>query len=144
MVFGNLNEELHIKFNDTPIEHADWYKCVHNVLNTICAPGGDMFKQNYEYLCDRTRGAIFNLLKRIPNVTPLPPQCMFYLFHSLDEPILLYGSDVWGMSTCAGNKLDFVLLSFIRNVLHVKSTTSNVISVGETGQSTKSHMNVFA
>ena len=39
------------------------------------------------------------------------------------------------------------MLSFIRNVLHVKSTTSNVISVGETGQilpSYKSHMNVFA
>ena len=147
MVFGNLKEELHIKFNDTPIEHVDRYKCLGNVFNTIHAPGGDMFKQNYEYLCDRARGAIFSLLKRIRNVTPLPPQCMFYLFQSLVEPILLYGSYVWGLSTCAGNKLDSVMLSFIRNVLRVKSTTSNVISVGETGQilpSTKSHMNVFA
>ena len=147
MVFGNLKEELHIKFNDTPIEHVDRYKCLGNVFNTIHAPGGDVFKQNYEYLCDRARGAIFSLLKRIRNVTPLLPQCMFYLLHSLVEPILLYGSDVWGLSTCAGNKLDSVMLSFIRNVLHVKSTTSNVISVGETGQilpSTKSNMNVFA
>ena len=147
MMFGNTKEELRIKFNGTLIEHVDRYKCLGNVFNTTRTPGGDMFKQNYEYLCDRARGAIFSLLKRTRNVTPLPPQCMFYLFQSLIEPILLYGSDVWGLSTCAGNKLDSVMLSFIRYVLHVKSTTSNVISVGETGQilpSYKSHMNVFA
>ena len=58
-----------------------------------------------------------------------------------------YGSGMWGLSTCAGNKLDTVMLSFIRNILHVKSTTSNVISVEEIGQilpSYQSHMNVFA
>ena len=146
-MFGNTKEELRIKFNGTLIEHVDRYKCLGNIFNTTRTPGGDMFKQNYEYLCDRARGAIFSLLKRIRNVTPLPPQCMFYLFQSLIEPILLNGSDVWGLSTCAGNKLDSVMLSFIRNVLHVKSTTSNIISVGETGQilsSYKSHMNVFA
>ena len=74
-------------------------------------------------------------------------KCMFYLFQSFIEPILLYGSDGCGLSTCAGNKLDSVMLSFIRNVLHVKSATNNVISVGETGQilpSYKSHMDVFA
>ena len=119
-------------FNTCPVGYYEWYFTTSNnqwipIILLCCA--------------------IFSLLKRIRNVTPLPPQCMFYLFQSLVEPILLYGSDVWGLSTCAGNKLDSVMLSFIRNVLHVKSTTSNVISVGETGQilpSTKSHMNVFA
>ena len=147
MMCGNTKEELHIKFNGTLMEHVDQYKCLGNVFNTTCTPGGDMFKQNYEYLYDRTRGAIFSLLKRIRKAAPLPPQCMFYLLQSLIEPILLYGSDVWGLSTCTGNKLDTVMLSFIRNVLHVKSTTSDVISVGGTGQilpSYKSHMNVFA
>ena len=99
------------------------------------------------YLGDRARGAIFGLLKRIRNAIPLPSQCMFYLFQSLIEPILFYGSDVWGLSTCASNKLDSDMPSLIRNVLHVTSTTNNVISVGETGQilpSYKSHMNVFA
>ena len=106
-----------------------------------------MFKQNYEYLCDCARGAIFSLLKCIRNAQLLPPQCMFYLFQTLIEPILLYSNDVWGLSTCAGNKLNSVMLSLIRNVLHVKSTTCNVIAVGETGQilqSHKSYMNVFA
>ena len=72
---------------------------------------------------------------------------MFYLFQSLIEPILLYGSDVWGLSTCAENELDYLMLSFIRNVLNIKLTTSNVISLGETGQipsSTKYHMKVLA
>ena len=106
-----------------------------------------MFKQNYEYLCDCARGAIFSLLKCIRNALLLPPQCMFHLFQTLIEPILLYNNDVWGLSTCAGNKLNSVMLSFIRNALHVKSTTCNVIGVGETGQilqSHKSYMNVFA
>ena len=101
---------------------------------------------NHKYLCDRARGAIFSLLKRVRNVSPLPPQCMFYLFQSMVEPILLYGSDVWGFSASAGSKLDSVMLSYVRNVLRVKSTTSNVISWGETGlipMSIKSHINVL-
>ena len=145
MMFGSTEEELRINFNGTLIEHVDRYKCFGDIFNTTRTPGGDMFKQNYEYLCDSARGAIFSLLKRIRTATLLPPQCMFYLFQSLIEPILLYGSDVWGLSTCADNKLDSVMLPFIRNGLHAKST-SNVISVGETGQilpNYKSHMNVF-
>ena len=136
MVFGNPKEELHIKFNDTPIEHVDQCKCLGNILNTIRASAGNTFKQNYQYVYDCARGAIFSLFKRIQKVAPLPPQRMFNLFQSLIEPILLHYSDAWGLSTCAGN--DSVMLSFIRNVLHIKSTTSNVISSRETSQITQS------
>ena len=39
MVFGNLKEELHIKFNDTPIEHKDRYNCLGNYLIQFALPG---------------------------------------------------------------------------------------------------------
>ena len=39
-----------------------------------------------------SRDAILSLLKGIRNVTPSPP-CMFYLFLSLMEPIVLYGQE---------------------------------------------------
>ena len=50
------------------------------------------------------------------------------------RPILLYGSDVWGVHVSANTPIDKLFFYYMRCVLHVKSTTSNVIVVGECGQ----------
>ena len=71
---------------------------------------------------------------------------MFYIFDSLVRPILLYGSDVWGHSCKSSKTIDKMLHWFIRCALKVKSTTSNVIVVSESGQippSVYSHINVL-
>ena len=86
MMFRNTKEELRIKFKDTLIEHVDRHKCLGNVFNTARTSEGDVFKQNYDYPCDRARGAILSLLKRIRNVIPLPPSvCFTYSSHWLNR-----------------------------------------------------------
>ena len=57
-----------------------------------------------------------------------------HLFENLVRPILLYGSDVWGVNVSANMQIDKLFFYYMRCVLHVKSTTSNIIVVGECGQ----------
>ena len=56
------------------------------------------------------------------------------MFKTLVQPILTYGSDVWANNKSALNKIDKVFLRFIRCSLSTKATTSNIISIGESGQ----------
>ena len=70
---------------------------------------------------------------KMRNVGCLPPQCMFHLFDSVVRPILTYGSDVWGVTKAGTEAVDKVLLWFSRVVLHVKASTSNIITLGECG-----------
>ena len=54
---------------------------------------------------------------------------MIYLFECCVQPILTYGSDVWGANSTGRDAADKMLLWFLRLVLHVKSSTSNVITL---------------
>ena len=65
---------------------------------------------------------------------PLPPNIMCYLFNSLIRPILLYGSDIWGINKAGKETIDKVFLRYMRCVLGVKCTTSNIITIGECGE----------
>ena len=58
---------------------------------------------------------------------------MFYLYESLVEPILLYGSDIWGAYEACAKEIEKVYFWFIRSILHVKATTCNIITIGECG-----------
>ena len=56
------------------------------------------------------------------------------LFENLVRPILLYGSDGWGVNASIDMTIDKLFYQYMRCVLNVKSTASNVIVVGECGQ----------
>ena len=58
---------------------------------------------------------------------------MFHLFDSVVRPILTYGSDAWGVNRADTEAVDKVLLWFFRVVLHVKASTSNIITIGVCG-----------
>ena len=58
---------------------------------------------------------------------------MLNLFDVLVKPILIYGSDVWGIKSKLWDSSDKVFLQYARCLLHVKATTSNVITTGECG-----------
>lgn len=135
MVFG-MNSPLNLCFNSKAIEQVTEYKYVGNYINVINRPTNDIFRKNYSYLCDKARQAIFKLL-RITNQKTfkgLPPSIMFHLFNATVMPILTYGSDIWGTNQNAIRAIDKVFLHFIRLVLGVKATTSNIITIGESGQ----------
>ena len=63
----------------------------------------------------------------------IPPQCTSYMYQSLIQPILLYGSDIWGINTAAQRSSDKVFYWFLKILLNVKRNTSNVMLVGEVG-----------
>ena len=62
----------------------------------------------------------------------LPPQCMFQTFDLIVQPILAYGNDVCHMNTVGGVAVDGVFL-FVRVVLYVNVTISNINPFGECG-----------
>ena len=69
------------------------------------------------------------------------------LFENLVRPILLYGSDGWGVNASIDMTIDKLFYQYMRCVLNVKSTASNVIVVGECGQMPPSlycHMNTLS
>ena len=57
-----------------------------------------------------------------------------YLFRSLNMPILVYGSDVWGVNFNATKSMDKIFLWYARTILKVKSNTCNLITLGECGE----------
>ena len=58
---------------------------------------------------------------------------MVSAYKTLVQPILLYGSDVWGTSKSMCNSIDKVCLFFIRCILRVKRATSKLMCFGELG-----------
>ena len=71
---------------------------------------------------------------------------MFYLYETLIQPIVLYGSDIWGAYPNCTKDINTVFLWFIRCTLNVKATTCNIITIGESGiipPSIKCHENVI-
>ena len=55
------------------------------------------------------------------------------MYQTLVQPILLYGSDIWGISLTAQKSVDKVFHWFMKLMLHVKQNTSKVMLVGEVG-----------
>ena len=132
MVFGKLRE-VKLFFKEQPIEQVKSFKYVGNIIKSISALPRDIFGDNYMHLCDKARKSVFAMQSKMRNVGCLPPQCMFHLFDSVVRPILTYGSDVWGVTKAGTEAVDKVLLWFSRVVLHVKASTSNIITLGECG-----------
>ena len=76
----------------------------------------------------------------------LPPSVMFYMFNTLIRPILLYGSEIWGVRKTGCSEIDKVYFSFMEHTLYIKKSTSNIITIGECGQippSVVCHTNVI-
>ena len=132
-VFGK-HIDVDVTFKGKPIEQVTQYKYLGNITTSIQRPGGDIYVDNYQYLCDKARKAIHCLLKRVRGAGCLPPNCMFYMFQSCIQPILTYGSEVWGSRKAGREAIDKIFLWYHRLILRVKATTSNVITVGECGQ----------
>jgi hypothetical protein len=133
MYFGNC-QPVEVYFNGKAISNVNTYKYLGNVFSSTRKTTQDIFTVNYSYLCDQSRKATFSLQRSTKQIGKLSPNIMFHLFNSLIRPILLYGSEVWGVSKRGTDIIDKVCLRFIRNTLGIKCTTSNIITLGESGQ----------
>ena len=131
MAFGKI-KDVKLKLNGKLLEQVQSYKCLGNIISSTKTVTGDIFGENYEYLCEKARKSTFAMLNKTKSLH-IPPQCTSYMYQSLIQPILLYGSDIWGMNTAAQRSLDKVFYWFLKILLNVKRNTSNVMLVGEVG-----------
>ena len=132
MVFG-CGKKGDVSFNGKVLEWVEKYKYLGNIISSIKRVNGDVFKENAEYLCDKARKAIFAFYRKTHSYGVLPPDLLVSAYHTLIEPILLYGSDIWGISSKMCESIDKVCLFFLRYILGVKSTTSKLSCLGELG-----------
>ena len=132
MVFGNGKRD-NIKFNGKSLEWVDQYKYLGNLINSTKSLSSDIFRKNASFLCDKARKAIFAFFRKTKSYGTLPPNILVQAYTVLIQPILLYGSDVWGYSKSMCDSIDRVCLFFIRCILRVKTSTSRLMCYGELG-----------
>ena len=132
MVYG-CDDKPELFFNNLVVKIVDAYKYLGNMFSPIIRPTGDAFKTNYDYLCSHAQKAVFALKRSLTNASPTPPAVSLKLFESRVKPILVYGSDNWGLNKTAHETIDLFQRRFLKYVLCVKSSTSNSFIYGETG-----------
>jgi hypothetical protein len=133
MHFGPKNKVI-VKFNGKIIQQVDQYKYLGNIISSITNSRGDIFKENYKYLSDKGRKATFAMHQKLKPFGKLPPNILLHVYDALVKPILVYGSEVWGLTKHGTNILDRVFLGFLKKTIRVKISTSNYIVYGETGK----------
>jgi hypothetical protein len=111
--------------NDEVIEIGDSYSYHGLVMNY-----NGSFAKAKSKLIEQARRALFAVYRRIKN-QPIPVDLQLTLFDCLVEPILLYGSEVWGFeNTCSLEKNH---LQFCKKILQVRVTPPSYMIYGELG-----------
>ena len=121
-----------ILFLSSTIDVVDQDKHLGNLINSVKRGNRDVFGGNFQYLCNKARQAALAMFRLLKNIGALPIK-MIYLFQSLIKPVLVYGSDVWGVSISATKSVDKVFLWYGSTILRVKSNARNLITLGECG-----------
>ena len=76
--FMTFEKEKHIslKLNVNPLEQVQSYKCLGNIVSGTMTVMGDVFRENYGYLCDKARQSAFAMLNKVNNLS-IPPGVPF-------------------------------------------------------------------
>lgn len=82
-------------------------------------------------LIEQAQKSIFSIFRKIRN-NAIPVDLQLKLFDSLVEPILLYGSEIWGYEDL--KLLEQTHLKFCKRILKVRATTPNYMVYGELGR----------
>lgn len=90
------------------------------------------FSKGTQELTNSARRAMFSLKKIVVRNPSIKPSTQLHIFKSMIEPILCYCSEVWGLSRA--DPMERLHLSFLRSILHVKSSTPKCFIYGELGQ----------
>ena len=64
IAFG-CKDNISVRFNGQQIETTSQYKYLGNIISTTQTSRGDVFRENYDYLCSQARKAIFGLKHRL-------------------------------------------------------------------------------
>ena len=108
-------------------------KYLGNIFHETRTIRGDVFKHTYDYLCVKSQRDLFSLNKQLNHLGTLPPKLSLHLFKTNIEPILTYGSEIWGTNKSGCDEIDTFSLRFMKSVLGVKSSTSTIAVYEELG-----------
>ena len=133
MSFGATGQ-IKVYNNEKMIMQVDEYKYLGTIIRSTKRRNQDVFYRNFSFIGDKARKAIFGLQKKLKCIKALPTEIRFDIFDTMIRPIITYTSDVWGLNKSGLNDLDKLFLQYLRCVLCVKATTSNVIVFGECGK----------
>ena len=131
MVFGNL-ASFSLELNGKNIEKVQSYKYLGNMINSTRLSSGDIFKGNSDYLCNKARQSVFAMMNKIKSLE-IPASTVLHLYQTIVQPVLVYGSDIWGVTARGLAEADKVFNWFLRLVLRVKLSTSKIMMAGEVG-----------
>jgi len=130
MVFrkgGRLSKNVNFRYKGELLEIVDNFK----YLGIVYTVGGS-FNATYEALHGQALKAGFRLkcyMIKFPNMSV---SHKLDLFDKLIEPIISYGSEVWGMNEAT--KLERIHMQFCKQILGVKRQTQNSFIYGELGR----------
>ena len=129
MIFGERKDDT-FYFNGRTIEIVEEYKYLEVMISSINYRQKDVFATNHQHLCDKARRAVCSMYKKTKCIGTLPMKIVFHLFQHLIQPILLYGSEIWGISDHANSQIDTFFNCFLRCALGVKPSTSTAMIFG--------------
>ena len=68
-----------LSFDNQEITQVEHYKYDWNIIKPVQALHGNIFGDNYNFLCDKAKKAIFAIKKKLKATGYLPPSVMFYV-----------------------------------------------------------------
>ena len=89
------------------------------------------FSRCVNELTNSARRALFSLRSYFAKNREILPSVQLKLFNSMVLPILFYGSEVWGV--CKADPMETFYMSFLKSILRVKLSTTNIYVYGEFG-----------
>ena len=137
---GNTCKNI-FTINNTIIECVTKY----TYLGVVVSASGS-YSSTIDAMCDKATRALFKLKKTLKDCD-VNPQLMLYLYDSTIKPIVLYGSEIWGLSEVlrigknqissqyfAKGKIEKLQLNFFKYILGVNKKASNFAVLGELGK----------
>ena len=71
MCFGT-DENLNVFFNGKPIEQVNHYKYLGVIVRSINKVGQDMYSNNYRFVYDKSRRAVFSVKRKLKFINLYP------------------------------------------------------------------------
>ena len=125
--FGAVSMDEVWFWGDAPMAHCQMYKYLGITFTRY-----DISDMSINILNNQAKKSLVSLWSGMNAIGTFPPAAALKIFHISIVPILHYTSEVWGYMI--GYKTQLTLNSDCKNILGVKSSTSNAAVAGELGQ----------
>ena len=118
-------------FNGEVIEECSEYK----YLGVIFSTKGQRFKNNFTYLGEKGTRAVITTKTCVHSAVgnELPTSLHFKIFNQQVRPIMEYACEIWFQEKPIEN-LERIQLKYLKDVLRVRQSSSDLAIFGETGQ----------